>query len=180
MEVLDSLSNQLVGDTAVAAGTLADRSELTLSFLLLKKLSKTPALNTVANPSLLSVCRCHENSGLTASVMNEKSPFSFKLGNVAVRYHYPAGRVYDHKICFAKNKFWSNPEQVGDNSQSYGYRQIEGKNAASTWVSNGLNQEHDVQNGRKSSPTQIPLGAKDLNFTHSSIIAPISFDGTGK
>lgn len=180
MKVLDSFSNHLVCDTTVAAGTLADRSEFSLRVLFLQDLSKAPALNAVANPSLLSVCRCNENSGLTAGVVQEKSPFSFKFDDVLVCNHYCAGGVYDYKVGFAKNKFGSNPEQVGGNAKSYGYGQVNSQNAAGAWIGNSLNQEHYVQNGRKSSPTQIPLGAKNLNFTHGSIIAPISFDGTGK
>ena len=179
MKSFDSFTNELVGETAVAAGTLADRSELTIGLLLLEEFANSPALNAVANPALSSVSGSYPNAGLSVGMVNKQSPFSVQGSDVVVVDFSSSDRVDDNQTGLFEDQLWPNPEDVDNEGNGGRCCEVEKENASFTWVSESLGQKQSVQNEGNTSPTQVTLGAKNLILFHDSIIASNSFDGIG-
>lgn len=179
MKILDSLGDQLINETTVAGGALTNRGEVVLGFFLLESLANGPALNTLANPALFSVCRCNEDASFAAGMMQQESPFGFQLGDVSVGDLDGSEWVHYNEAQLVENQLGSNPKNVGNGCEDCSQAKVNRQHAALTWVSNSLGQEHGVQNESENGPSQIALGAKDLTVLHSTIIASKSFDGTG-
>ena len=179
MKILDSFGDQLVNDATVAGSALANRSEVVLGLFLLESLANGPALNTFANPALFSVCGCNEDASFAAGMMQQESPLGFQLRDVAVGDLDGSERIHDYEASLVENQLRSHPQDVGNGCEDCSQAKVDRQHAALSWVSNGLGQEHGVQNESENGPSQIALGAKDLTLLHSTIIASKSFDGTG-
>lgn len=180
MKSFDSFTNELVGETAVATGALADRSELTVGLLLLEEFANAPALNAIANPALSSVSGSYPNAGLSVGMMQQESPFGLQGSNVCVVNFSSSDRVHNNEAGFFENQLWSNPEDVDSKGDACRCCEIEKENASFAWVSESLHQKQSVQKGGNTSPAKVSLGAKNLILFHDSIIASNSFDGIGK
>ncbi len=179
MKSFDSFTNELVGETAVAAGTLADRSELTIGLLLLEEFANSPALNAIANPALSSVSGSYPNAGLSVGMMHQQSPLGFQGSNVCVIDFSSSDRVDNNQTGLFEDQLWSNPEDVDNEGNGSRCCEVKKENASFTWVSNSLGQKQSIQNESNTSPAQVTLGAKNLILFHDSIIASNSFDGIG-
>ncbi len=179
MKSFDSLTNELVGETAVAAGALADRSELTIGLLLLEIFANAPALNAVANPTLSSVSGSHPNAGLSVGMVNKQSPLGIQGSDVCVVDFSSFDRVDNNHAGFLENQLRSNPEDVDNESNASRCCQVKEENTSFAWIGQSLDQKQSVQNGGNASPAQVTLGAKNLILFHDSIIASNSFDGIG-
>lgn len=180
MKSFDSFTNELVGETAVATGALADRSELTIGLLLLEEFANAPALHAIANPALSSVSGSYPNAGLSVGMIDQQSPLGIQGSNVCVVDFRSSDRVDNNETGFFENQLWSNPEDVDSKSNACRCCEIEKENASFAWVSESLHQKQSVQNGGNASPAKVSLGAKNLILFHDSIIASNSFDGIGK
>jgi hypothetical protein len=150
-----------------------------LGLFLLESLANGPALNTLANPALFSVCRCNEDASLAAGMMQQESPFGFQLGDVSVGDLNGSEGIHDYEVQLVENQLRPDPKNVGNGCEDCSQAKVDRQYAALTRVRNGLGQEHGVQNESENGPSQISLGAKDLTLLHSTIIASKSFDGTG-
>ena len=179
MKSFDSFTNELVGETAVAAGTLADRSELTIGLLLLEIFANSPALDVLADPALSSVSGSYPNAGLSVGMVNKQSPLGVQGSDVSVVDFSSFDRVDNNHAGLFENQLGSNPEDVDSKSNAARCCDIEKENASFAWVSESLHQKQSVQNGGNASPAQVSLGTKNLILFHDSIIASNSFDGIG-
>ena len=179
MKILDSFGDQLVDDATVAGSALTDRRELALGLFLLESLANGPALNTVTDPALFSVCRCNEDASFTAGVMQQESPLGFQLRDVAVGDLNGSEGIHHYEARLVEDQLGSHPQNVGKGCKDCSQAKVDSQHAALTRVGNRLGQEHGVQGESENGPSQISLGAKDLTLLHSTIIASKSFDGTG-
>lgn len=160
MKILDSLGDQLINDPTVAGSALTNRSEVVLDPSLLESFANCPALNTVANPALLSVCRCNEDSSFAPGMMQQESPFCFQLGDVSVVDLNGSEGIHDYYACLVENHLGSYPQDVGNGCEHCAQAKVDRQHAALAWVCNGLGQEHGVENEGENGPSQIALGRK--------------------
>ena len=180
MSVLETLSDQMCCNTAVAVEALADAGDLGFVAVVGGQSVDAPALGAVSNPSLFTVGRSNPNTGLLAAVVNEQGPLGFELGDVAVGDLHGSNRVDNEKIVFSQDQFRSNPEQGCCGAESGCCGNVNGDIAVGGWVEKNLNQVQGVEEQRDSAPNQIALRAINRQVLHLSIIAGTPAGGEGK
>lgn len=179
MKTFDSFTNELVGQTTIAAGALTDGSELTFGLFLLEEFANSPALDVVAHPALSSIRRSYPNSGFSVGMMQEQSPLGFQGSDVVVVDFNLFDRVDNNQAGFLENELGPNPKDVDNDSNGCGCCEVKKENASFAGVCKSLDQKQSIQNKGNTSPAQVTLGAKNLIRFHDSIIASNSFDGIG-
>ena len=180
MSVLETISDQMCCNTAVASHALTNASDLGLVALSGGQPVNAPAHGAVSNPSLLTVGRGNPDSGLAIAVMNEESPFGLELGNVIVGNLNGAEGVYYDQVILSEDQPGSNPEQGCCGTNGGCCDSIDDEIAVFGGVKNSLSQKEGIKGQSHATPNQIPLRAVNRQVLHLSIIAGTPADGKGK
>ena len=180
MSVVETFSDQMCCDTAVAVEALTDAGDLVLLGGAGRKSVETPAHGAVSHPTLLTIGRSNPNAGLGSLMVNEQRPFGLEFVDVAVGDDLGVERVDHNQIVLSQNQLGSYPEQSCCGADGGCCGGVDADIAIGSRVENSLGQEQGIEKQGDTAPDQIALGAKNRRVLHLSIIAGTPADGKGK
>ena len=180
MKVLDSFSNQVGGDSAVALEAAADASGVVGSFSAGWNSIGAPSESAVSDPALFTVSWSNPDASLFAPVNDEKRPLGFEFGDVSVSNDFGLCRVDDYEIMVAQNQLGADPEQGCCGGDCACKGDIEQQNAICGGVENSLSQVKSDESKGSVTPDEVALWAINVDILHKPIIAGVPAGGEGK
>lgn len=177
MQTSQAITNEGGSDSAVAAQTFAHGRKFSLNNFTSGNSAEFPAASTVGYPSLFAVGRRDPNSRALFTMANQQRPLGFKFSYVTVINDLGAERVNHDKVDFAKNEFWSQPQQGCCACNQCCNDQVDGE--GSGWVEDRLSYKEAVKSQRTEAPGKIAFWSEDIYFLHESIIAGTAANGIG-
>ena len=176
MTLVNSLPQQLGGNSAVAVEARAGGAGFASSPVGAGQLAGSPAVGAVSYPTLLPIGGGNPNAGSLTCVVNEQSPFCVELSDVSVLDGFSSERVDHNNIIGVENQLWLEPDQVTQNANCCTNHSGNQSIVLFGGVENYLRQEQDVQENGTPSPDQIGFGAESGLIVHESIFASASVD----
>ena len=180
MSAVETLSDQMCCNTAVAVEALTNASDLVFLSGAGRKPVIAPTHGAVSHPALLSVGRGNPNSAAAAAVVNQQRPFGLEFRDVFVSNDNGFERVDDNQIVLSQNQLGSNPEQGCCGSDGGCCCGVDADVAVGSRIENSLSQKEGVEKQGDAAPNQIALRPKNRGVLHLSIIAGTPADGKGK
>lgn len=180
MLTFEPLSYQMCCNSAVAVEALTDVSDSLFFAFACGNSIKAPAKSTISDPALFSTGWSNPDASIGFAVVNQQSPFSLELSDVAVGNSDGFDGVYDNQICIAQNQFRSNPDQSCCKSNQGCCSNVENDVASRGRIKDCLCQKHGVKAKSHAAKSKIALRAINRQIVHSSIISGSPEVGKGK
>lgn len=169
MKSLDSFANKVGSLTTEAVQACAHGFGVIGSGFGHGNTTSVKAKGFVSYPSALSSCRCYPDAGFSSSMDYGQSPLGLKLQNFRVSNHFGSNWIDNLNPFFFEHKFWSNPDQVGDDRKSTAEHQFENSLWSAIGNHKAVGRKENNQNHCCPSPNKVAPRSK--GFSHHTIIA---------
>ena len=177
MNLLESLPNQLGGETAVAVDAFAGCCGGANGSVTSGNLVETPAEQIVGSPSGAAISGSNPDACCATAVTDEKRPLGLEVRDIAVGNCFGGERVDHDQSVIAENQLWAKPDGVSAEGKSQTENNGKRNPVILGGVKNHLNQVEGIQDNGACTPHQICAGTEDSLVSHSSIFATAQADG---